>query len=174
MDYRQLLVYYLSSDEWELEMLFFFEGWSHTYDLYEGTPNYGKVYPCSEIYLQHNRKLSDGGGTYLDLYLTDQQFQKYFNRRYSATQRFSVLFGMWWGLSEPQIRRIADLRQKNNCSHWLNYFLCNPDASPDISIEELHQFRYSGKYMAEIYDSPPGPFRSPQKLIPLEEVEPLI
>lgn len=172
MDYRQLLIYYLSSDEWENEMDFFFEGWLHHYDLYEGTPNYGKVYPCSEIYLEYDRKMATAGGSYLDLWLTDQQFQKYFDKRYSSMQRFSILFGLWWGLSEPQIRRIADLRQKNNCSRWLNYFICCPNASPDISIEELCKFRYAGKYLAEVYDHPAELARSQKpKLIPLEEVK---
>lgn len=174
MDYRHLLIYYLSCDEWEDEMEFFFEGWLHHYDLYEGTPNHGRIYPCSEVYLEYDRKLSAAGGCYLSLHLTDQQFQQYFDRRYSATQRFSILFGMWWGLGDPQIRRIADLRQKDNCSRWLNYFICCPNASPDISVEELYKFRYTGKYFAEVYDCPTYLNHFQQsKLVPLEEVKAL-
>ena len=174
MDYRKLLIYYLSCDEWKEEMEFFFESWDHHYDLHEGTPNHGKIYPCSEVYLEYDRKLGAAGGSYLDLRLTDQQFQKYFDRRYSADQRFSILFGLWWGLSEPQIRRIADLRQKKNCSRWLNYFICCPNASPDISVEELANFRYAGKYFAEVYDNPSylDRFQQPT-LVLLEEVKPL-
>ncbi|MBQ9168527.1 MAG: hypothetical protein IJX67_09000 [Oscillospiraceae bacterium] len=174
MDYRKLLIYYLSSDEWAEEMDYFFEIWHHHWDPRQEvyTPNHIPNYVKSPVYLEFEKKLAAAGGSYYDLHLTDQQFRRFFDKRYSEGQRFAVLFGLWWGLSEPRIRRIADLRQKHNSSRWLNYFLCCPEASPDISVEELYKFRYDGKYLAEVYDHPAELARSQQpKLIPLEEVK---
>lgn len=156
MDYRQLLIYYLNSDEWDIEMDSFFELKDHCYDPYEGTEDRGSIYLCSEIYLEFERKSAEDGTSYWSLQLTQQQFHKYFDRRYTATQRFAVLFGVWFGLNEPQLRRIADLRQRKNCLYWLNYFLCNRSASPDIPMDELRSFRYAGKYVADIFDEPPS------------------
>lgn len=174
MDYRQLLIYYLTSTEWDMEITMFFEGWKHCYDLYEGTPDYGKIYPCSEVYLEYESKMDKSNGSYLHLELTEQQFHRYFDSRYSADQRFSVLFGLWWGLSDSQIHRIADLRQKNNSSRWLNYFLCNPDAPSDISTQQLLEFRYNGKYLAKVYDQPNKiPMPEKYQLVPLEDIQPL-
>lgn len=146
MDYEKLLEYYLTSDEWKFEMDCFFEAWQHRLVLeYESTDPRQTLY--SDIYWEYEKKMQAAGGCYFDLHLTEAQFKKYFNKRYSARQRFAILFGMWWGLSEAQISRIADLRQKQRCSHWLNYFLCNPNIlHPDPTDRELVSFTYCGPY----------------------------
>lgn len=151
MDYRKLLIYYLHSDEWDLEMYSFFELADHCYDPYEGTKDHGLICLCSEIYLEYERKSDEDGTDYWSLQLTKQQFHRYFDARYTSTQRFAVLFGLWLGLNDPQIRHIADLRQRKNCLYWLNYFLCYRNASTAISIDELRSFHYTGKYVARIY-----------------------
>lgn len=149
MDYQKLLEYYLTSDEWEYEIIFFFEGWKHHYDPAESMWDqpHGKTYLCSDIFLEFERKLDASGGSFFDLHLSTQQFKTYFNSKYTSHQRFAILFGLWWGLSDNQIQYIANLRQKHICEYWLNYFLCNPDViQPTLSEKELSQYNYGGKY----------------------------
>lgn len=146
MDYEKILEYYLTSDEWKFEMDCFFEAWTHCLVLEdESTDTKQTLY--SDIYLEYEKKMLAAGGCFFDLHLTEAQFKKYFNKRYCASQRFAVLFGLWWGLPEAQISHIADLRQRKRCSHWLNYFLCNPDAlHPHLTENELISFSYYGPY----------------------------
>lgn len=149
MDYRKLLEYYLTSDEWEFEIISFFEVWNHHFDPTETLCDqvHGKAYVASDVYLEFEKKLADAGGSYFNLQLNKAQFEKYFDSKYSAHQRFAVLFAMWWRLKESQIKHIANLQQKKLCEYWLNFFLCNPDVEqPTLSTEELLAYNYSGKY----------------------------
>lgn len=145
MDYRKLLVYYLSSDEWTEEMDYFFEIWHHHWDPKQEfyTPNHTPNYVKSPVYLEFEKKLAAAGGSYYDLHLSDQQFRRFFDKRYSEGQRFAVLFGLWWGLSDIQINRLADLRMKNNCSCLLNFYLCNPHADPMLPIKKIRSCQHT-------------------------------
>lgn len=151
MDYRKLLEYYLTSDEWDSELDFFFEGWQHRFDPYEDAPEkeHGKLYLLSDVYMEYSQKLQNAGGVFFDLHLTDEEFQRYFDVRYSSEQRFSILFGMWWGLREKQIALLSNLRHRKKCSKLLHYFLCNPNAEPAFAITEFDNFTYQGTYHVE-------------------------
>lgn len=170
MDYKKLLEYYLTSSEWDFQCLTFFEAFDHHYDPNEGEENWGIIYLCSEIYMEYRRRLDAAGG-YLWLDLTEKQFQTYFSHRYSEEQRFAVLFSTWWGLTAGQINRVASLHQQKSCLIWLNYFLCNPNASPNLTITEARGFHYSGKYYAEIYNQQPQKSTGlPDRIIPAEKL----
>lgn len=124
MDYQKLLEYYLSSDEWEYELASFFDDFRHYYVPNEEVFAMKNGEPVkSDVYQQYEQKLTAAGGCFYDVHLTQSQFQKYFDVRYSPNQRFAVLFALWWGLTDEQIRRIANLKQKKFCLSWLDYFL---------------------------------------------------
>lgn len=147
MDYTILLSFYLTSDEWDVEKDMFFDIFLHNYDLHEADlmPPTKKEYLISEIYLHYLRKDVDDGG-YPIHEITQTQFERFFDKRYSINQRFAIIFGFWWGLSDKQLRRIGDLRYRKYCLDWLNYFLCEPNASLDISLSEVKEYRYTGRY----------------------------
>lgn len=151
MDFRKLLEYYLTSDEWVSELDFFLEGWQHRFDPYEDDPEkeHGKLYLLSDVYMEYSQKLQNAGGVFYDLHLTNEEFQRYFDARYSSEQRFSILFGMWWGLRENQIALLSNLRHRKKCSKLLHYFLCNPNAEPAFAITEFDNFTYQGTYHVE-------------------------
>ena len=173
MFYRKLLEYYLTSSEWDFQLIGFFEAFDHHYDPYEGTNHWGRVYLSSEIYREYSRKLDIAGGRFLSsLYLSHAQFQKYFTEQYSEDQRFAALFGIWWGLKSAQVTRIANLRNKKNCLSLLNYYLCNPEADAHVEAAQIQSYHYSGKYYAEIYDSPPERPRTgkPDHIVPATDI----
>ncbi len=87
----------------------------------------------------------EGGGSYR-LELTNAQFSKYFAAGVSEDQRFAVFFGKWWGLTDKQLSRIGDLRQPHKCFQKLQYFLCHPEARPDVPEQEIERFTYQGEY----------------------------
>lgn len=172
MDYKKLLEYYLSSEEWADELTLFFDSYRHYYDPNEGTAKWGKTYLCSEVYLEHESKMEKAGGSYFDLRLSRRQFRKYFSAGYSSHQRFAILFGLWWGIDKSQIRHIAKRSQRKNCTRWLNYFLCNPrSAAADIDSDALIRFRYQGSYQAYIFRHPPQVnCDRPDEIVPAEEI----
>lgn len=174
MDYRKLLEYYLTSDEWELQVDSFFEEWRHCYDPYEDRyeSEHGKIYLYSTIYNDYKKRLNDGGGTYFGLYLTPSQFERFFDVRYSDDHRFAVLFGMWWGLTEKQLHALALLRNKRCCLQLLNFFLCNPEVTKQPITAELNDFAYAGKYVAEIFEDRSRPSARSSRIIPVTEILP--
>ena len=169
MDYRKLLEYYLTSDEWEILVGSFFEEWKHCYDPYEDhfDSEHGKIYLHSSIYFDYQKRLREGGGAYFDLYLTEAQFERFFDEKYSPEHRFAVLFGMWWRLTEEQIRTLALPQNKRCCRQLLNYYLCNPSAARRPSMAELESFDYAGEYVAQIVENGQA-----SRFVPVKEIRP--
>lgn len=172
MFYKKILEYYLTSNEWDILLTGFFEGYDHHYDRYEGTEYWGRIYLCSEIYMEYCHKLEIAGGSFLsDLNISEAQFRKYFTDQYGAEQRFAALFGIWWGLRKEQIHSIANLHYRKHCLCLLNYYLCCPEADIHINLAEIQKYHYSGRYFAEIYKDPPLMVHiKPDRIVPVLDV----
>lgn len=165
MDYTMILSFYLTSDEWEVNKDMFFDAFMHSYNPHEAepTPPKKKEYLISEVYLRYLKKDADDAG-YPIRKITQTQFERFFDKRYSIGQRFAIVFGFWWGLSEKQLRRIGDYRYRKYGQEWLNFFLCDPDASLDTPLSVVKEYRYSGRYFLLDPNS--------QNLIPVKEIAP--
>lgn len=165
MDYTMPLSFYLTSDEWSVEKDMFFDVFLHNYDPHEANPAppKKKEYLISEVYLRYLKKNADDAG-YPIRKITQTQFEHFFDKSYSYSQRFATVFGFWWGLSEKQLRRIGDYRYRKYCQEWLNYFLCEPNARLDTPLSIVKEYRYSGRYF--ILDP------ASQKLMPVKEITP--
>lgn len=165
MDYTMLLSFYLTSDEWNIEKDMFFDAFLHNYDPHEAdlVPPKKNEYLVSDIYLQYCRKDADDGG-YPIRGITQTQFEHFFDKCYSMCQRFAIIFGFWWGLSDKQLRRIGDRRYRKYCLDWLNYFLCEPNASLDTPLSTVKEYRYLGRYFLLDPDT--------EILVPVKEITP--
>lgn len=146
LDYDRILGYYLESSEWDLELEMFMLD-HHLIDILgkQNPANHILIY--SEIYRQFDmRRISVGGDFHFDFHLTPEQFDQIFDRQYNDHQRFAILFGMWWGLSAAQIAKLSDPGEAERCWKWLNFFLCNPEADPEIPFEAIEHLAYRGRW----------------------------
>lgn len=164
MDYKSIVRDYLSSDDWSHSLKVFLEFYGHCFDPLPFTEHEGKIYLCTGVCLEINRRLQKTDGRF-ELQLTEQQFQKYFDPMYSEWHRFAILFAHWWGLPEQPIQDIAAIDHKDRCLRLLHSYLCYPEILFPPIVEGYDNATYPGLHYAVadplstdnlvLFDSPP-------------------
>ncbi len=62
---------------------------------------------------------------------------------------FSLLFPLWWGMREKQIRAIQGYYPKKYRWRAINYFLCHPDEDALPKVGNGIRCVFEGKYLKE-------------------------
>lgn len=146
LDYDAILGYYLESQEWDVELDMFFSDF-HIIDITDLQTSKNQAIIISDIYRRFDiRRATCSSDYHFDFHLTPEQFEQIFDRQYRDEQRFSIIFGLWWGLKEPQIKKLMDLSETEHSRTWLNYFICYPDADPDVPFEQIKYKYYRGMW----------------------------
>lgn len=102
----------------------------------------------SDIFLEYEMRWKKSGGENIHITMTEKEFLRIFDRRFPEAQRFAVVFGRWWGLTDVQIGYLADTSHERNVLSYLSFFLVHPEseALPE-SLEDAmwaeHYYRFS-------------------------------
>lgn len=124
---REQLQEYLASDRFYMEREDYFWHYDH---FQEDEPEYPDSPPVeqrfvSSVYLKIAARVKAEGGYILNF--SDTVMKEIFDKGYSDTQLFAVVFGLWYGLTDRQLRPIRNLRNDKWCLRYLDFFICNPD-----------------------------------------------
>lgn len=159
--YSKLLKYYLNTENYFLLFAEHFWGnFNHTGKCYKGKSvilteetyrGLDTLHFESEIYRKYNNKLNDSHG--YKLKLSETVIKEYFNKNFSEEQLFSVFFAHWIELSDPQLKQIADIRNKSRTWFLLDFFLCNPCYQKHIYANECME-DYKNKITYFVEDTP--------------------
>lgn len=102
----------------------------------------------SDIFLEYEMRWKKSGAENIHITMTEKEFFRIFDRRFPEAQRFAVVFGRWWGLTDVQIGYLSDITHKMDVLSCLSFFLVHPEseALPE-SLEDTmwaeHYYRLS-------------------------------
>lgn len=137
----KILDYYLDSERcFENYIQVFFDTYKH----FGKCKNNNKYSFESEIYKNIMFRIKSQSG--FDLSLSHANEIKYFRAGYSDKQLFAIIFAYWYGLSDMQIRKIADKRNRKISWDILNFYLCFPDKSL-LSRNDLKNNHFQNLYI---------------------------
>lgn len=131
---------YLNSDRFYIER----EDYLWQYDHFqEDEPEYPEDPPIdtyfkSNIYMEIEARVKAESG--YQVRLSDTAVQKIFTRGYCDTQLFAVVFGIWYGLTNAQLKPIRNLRNHKWCLQYLDFFVCNPERQA-LNPDEIEMIR---------------------------------
>lgn len=92
----------------------------------QNTSDRPRLFSCvSKVYRRYKQLQKESPIS--ELKLTDHELAKCFSKECSDEQRFAILFAKWYGLSDTQIKQIANRHNAKLCLPYLNWFLCHPE-----------------------------------------------
>lgn len=137
--YQKLLQYYLDSEHYfQHFVLQFYTSYNHIGQCGEKQYDFE-----SALYRRCEERVKKNSGFCISL--SDLQIQRYFSDTYSENQRFAIIYALWFGLNDIQVRNLQ--RHKKATWELLQYYLCNPDRT-DVLLFNPNAYanNYKGSY----------------------------
>lgn len=102
----------------------------------------------SDIFLEYQMRWKKCGGENIHITMTEKEFLRIFDRRFPEAQRFAVVFGRWWELTDIQIGYLSDITHKMDVLSCLSFFLVHPESNalPELLEDAMwaeHYYRFS-------------------------------